>query len=55
MRVKGFRKTSMEKLEQEINDWLQANPHIEIIDFRYQYSRGVTDLFSALILYKSVK
>jgi len=54
MRVKGFSKTSMEKLEKVINHWLEENPQIQVMDIKYQYSRGVTDVYSALILYQDV-
>lgn len=53
MRVKGFEESSMNKLEQEINKWLEENSHIKVVDIRYEYGRGIANIFSALILYKS--
>jgi hypothetical protein len=52
MRVKGFEKSSMDKLEQTINKWLEENLNAEVIDIKYAYGRGISDVFSALIIYK---
>lgn len=52
MRVKGFKEYSMEGLEEVINTWLEKNTSIEVTNVQYDYDRGVTDVYSALILYK---
>jgi len=52
MRVKAFEKMSLKKLENEINKWLEENPQITVIDLWYQYGRGVTNSYSAMILYQ---
>ena len=52
MRVKGFRENSMEKLEKAINAWLEENCEIEVVQMQYDYNRGVSDVYSAMLLYK---
>jgi hypothetical protein len=54
MRVKGFEERSMDKLEQIVNKWLEENLNAEVIDIKYDYGRGMSDVFSALIIYKSI-
>lgn len=52
MQVKGFAKNTIEKLEKAINEWLNEHTDVEIIDIKYDYDRGMTNVFSALIIYK---
>jgi hypothetical protein len=34
MQVKGFEKSSMDKLEQVVNKWLEDNANVEVIDMK---------------------
>lgn len=52
MRVKGFAESSMDKLEEVINRWLEDNADVNVIDIRYDFGRGVVNIFSALFFYK---
>lgn len=60
-RVKGFSGRSLEHLAGKINQWLEANPDVEISDIKYssvwigdkdEMDEGRME-YSALVLYKS--